>query len=66
MPKTREMTFVEATANLKEADKILQDAAKTGDRVKIREAAIGFTIADRDARSAKSRENSDAVSGILK
>lgn len=66
MAQVRSMTFKDAAAALVTADKNLQVAAKAGKADEIRKAALEFANAERVARSAKARENDDAVAGILK
>jgi hypothetical protein len=62
MPKTREMSFKDASAEFIKADAALH-AAKTKDER--RDAALGFAVAERNARSAKARENNASVTGLL-
>ena len=62
MPKTREMTFKDAAAELVKADAALQ-AATTKDAK--RTAALEFATAERNARSSKMRESNAGVMDVL-
>ena len=62
MPKTREMTFKDASAALIAADTALQTATTKDAK---RKAALEFYVAERDARSAKLRESNAGVMDVL-
>jgi hypothetical protein len=62
----RSQSFAEASKILVAADTALFAAIKGGDKKAVRQAALDFAVAERDARGAQARENDASVLGVLK